>query len=137
MTVEKGEVVWEKLLTEVNEEVKPPFWGYASHPFIDGDNLIVPTGGKGSGLVAFNKKTGEEVWRSVTTRDIAYSPIVIYEPTDANGERQLIFWHGEGITSVNPDDGTEFWFTKFPEEANPSIVTIATPVLSGNKIVDR
>lgn len=134
LTTDKGKVVWQKQLTD-EYETKPPFWGYASHPYVDGEKLIVPVGGKGSGLVAFDKKTGKEIWRSVTTKDIAYSPIVIYAPENGDGERQLIFWHGEGITAVNPDDGNELWFTKFPEEANPSIVTIATPVLTGNKLL--
>jgi outer membrane protein assembly factor BamB len=129
-----GKIVWEKLLTEAYD-AKPPFWGYASHPYVDGENLIVPVGGKGSGLVAFDKKTGKEIWKSVTTNDIAYAPVVIYEPKDTKGERQLIFWHGKGITSVNPTNGEEFWFVKFPEEANASIVTIATPLIHGNKLL--
>lgn len=132
LKISDGSVIWEKSLTE-DYEAKPPLWGFASHPYVDGDNLIVPVGGEGSGLVAFNKKTGAEVWKSVTTKDVAYSPVVMYEPT--GGERQLIFWHGEGITSVNPETGEEFWFTKFPEEPNPSIVTIATPVLTGNQLL--
>ena len=129
-----GDVIWEKQLTE-DYEAKPPFWGYASHPFVDGEQLIVPVGGEGTGLVAFEKKTGKELWRSVTTNDIGYAPVVIYEPEDSNGERQLIFWHGRGITSVNPNDGKELWNVVFPQEANPSIVTIATPVLVGNKLL--
>ena len=138
LTVAKGDVVWEKLLTEEYES-KPPLWGYASHPMVDGDNLIVPVGGKGSGLVAFNKKTGEEIWRSVTTRDIGYAPVVIYEPKEesgaSTGKRQLIFWHSDGITSVDPASGEQFWHTKFPAEPTPSVVTIATPVIAGNKLL--
>lgn len=138
LTVAKGEVVWEKLLTK-EYEAKPPLWGYASHPIIDGENLIVPVGGIGSGIVAFNKKTGKEIWRSVTTTDIGYAPLVIYNPKDtdgkSSGERQMIFWHATGITAVNPADGQEFWHTKFPEEVNPSVVTIATPILIGNRLL--
>ena len=132
LTADEGDVVWEKNLTKAYD-AKPPLWGYASHPFVDGDNLIVPVGGKGSGLVAFNKKTGDEIWKSLTTKDVAYSPVVMYEP--AKGQRQLIFWHGEGITSVNPNSGQEYWTTKFPEEANPSIVSIATPVINDDKLL--
>lgn len=137
---ESGEVVWEKELTQ-EYETKPPFWGYASHPFIDGQKLIVPVGGKGNGdgpgtgLVAFDKKTGKEIWRAVTTQDVGYAPVVIYEPKSGEGNRQLIFWHSAGITSLNPEDGSEYWFVKFPEETNPSVVTIATPVLSGNHLL--
>ncbi|MFK7768280.1 MAG: PQQ-binding-like beta-propeller repeat protein, partial [Mariniblastus sp.] len=117
----------------------PPLWGYASHPMVDGENLIVPVGGEGSGLVAFNKKTGKEIWRAVTTGDIGYAPVVIYEPKNesggAAGKRQLIFWHANGITSVDPASGEQFWFTKFPAEKNPSVVTIATPVIVKNKVL--
>ncbi len=134
LTADKGRVVWEKQLTEIYD-TKPPFWGYASHPYVDGKKLIVPVGGQGTGLVAFDKQTGKEIWRSVTTKDIAYSPVVIYEPQDTRHERQLIFWHGQGITSVNPDDGAENWFVKFPDEVNPSVVSIATPVIAGNKLL--
>lgn len=134
LSAANGDVVWEKNLTE-EYETKPPLWGYASHPFIDGENLIVPVGGKGTALVAFEKTTGKEIWRAVTTNDIGYAPVVIYQPDDADGERQLIFWHGKGVTGLSPDDGAEYWNVKFPEEANQSIVTIATPVLVGNKLL--
>ena len=127
-----GEVVWSRKLTD-DYNTKPPVWGYSAHPYIDGENLLVPVGGEGSGLVAFDKATGKEVWKGVTTADVAYAPVVVYEGP-AN-ERQLLFWHGEGVTSLNPTDGSEFWFCKFPEAKNPSIVTIATPVLVDSKLL--
>lgn len=143
LKVENGDLVWQKKLTE-EYKTKPPLWGYASHPYVDGENLIVPTGGDTSGIVAFNKTTGKEIWRAITTSDIGYSPIIIHEPThdapttdasSVNTKRQLIFWHGEGISSLSPDDGTEYWSCQFPEEKNPSVVTIATPVLTSNKLL--
>jgi outer membrane protein assembly factor BamB len=127
-----GEVVWEKKIAEFYS-TKPPLWGYASHPLVDGENLIVPTGGKGSGLVAFNKMTGEEVWKSISTFDIGYAPLAVYEPEGK--DRQLIFWHGAGVTSVDPATGSEFWNVKFPEEKNSSVVTIATPRIIDNQLL--
>lgn len=126
-----GEIVWQKDIAETYS-TKPPLWGFASHPFIDGENLIVPVGGEGSGVVALDKNTGDEVWKSVSTFDIGYAPLVIYEP---NGkERQLIFWHGAGVTSLDPGSGKEYWNVKFPNEKNASVVTIAKPQLSGNQL---
>ncbi len=127
-----GEMVWEKELTKVYE-TSPPVWGYSSHPVVDGEQLLVPVGGKKSGVVAFHKTTGEEIWRTVTTLDICYAPLVIYEPVGL--ERQLIFWHADGITSLNPQSGAEYWFVKFPEKRNPSQTAIATPVLIGNQLL--
>lgn len=140
LKADSGDIVWEKELTQ-EYDTKPPFWGYASHPYVDGDQLIVPVGGKGkgegpgTGIVAFNKTTGQEIWRAVTTRDIGYAPVVIHEPSGPGGQRQLIFWHSAGVSSLNPEDGSEYWFVKFPEETNPSVVTIATPVLVGNQLL--
>lgn len=130
-----GIVVWEKELTD-QYQTKPPPWGYASHPLVEGELLIVPVGGKGSGVVAFNKLTGEEVWKAITTLDVGYAPLVVFH-NNANGEadRQLIFWHADGVTSLNPATGEEYWTVKFPEEPNPSQTTIATPRIIGNKIL--
>ena len=130
-----GKIKWKKSLTE-EYEAKPPLWGYSSHPLIDGNNLIVPVGGKGTGVVAFDKMTGKEVWRAVNTFDIAYAPLVIYSKNvDGKPERQLLFWHAEGVTSLNPKSGDEFWFVKFPEDRSPSQTSIATPKLIGNNLL--
>lgn len=129
--VADGEIVWQKKLCS-EYETKPPIWGFSSHPFIDGDKLIVPVGGEGTGVVAFNKNTGDEIWRAVTTMDVAYAPLVMYE---ADNERQLIYWHAEGVTSLDPEKGTEYWTITFPEETNASQTSIATPRIIGDKIL--
>lgn len=126
-----GKVIWKDRLTE-SFATKPPLWGFASHPLVDGPRLIVPVGGAGSAVVAFDKQTGKLLWKSSTTADVAYAPLVIYEK---DGERQLIFWHGEGISSLNPRTGDPYWTVKFPEEPNPSVVSIATPRLIGNQLL--
>jgi outer membrane protein assembly factor BamB len=39
-------------------------WGYSESPLIDGDRLICTPGGDGAAVVALNKDTGKEIWRS-------------------------------------------------------------------------
>ncbi|MCH2180898.1 MAG: PQQ-binding-like beta-propeller repeat protein, partial [Mariniblastus sp.] len=127
---QRGTVVWQKdLMAEYG--AKPPLWGFSSHPVVDGDQLIVPVGGEGTAIVSFNRKTGQEKWRALTTVDVAYAPVRIME---RDGQRQLIFWHGEGIDSLNPETGKHYWNVKFPEEKNPSITSIATPRIVGNRV---
>ncbi len=128
-----GNIVWERSLTE-DYGTRPPPWGYSSHPVVDGDRLIVPVGGDGSGVVAFDKNTGAELWQGVTTMDVAYAPLVFFEPVNGDGQRQLIFWHADGVTSLNPETGTEYWTVKFPEETNPSQTSIATPQIVDDRI---
>jgi outer membrane protein assembly factor BamB len=96
-----GSVVWQKELT-IDYNTKTPPWGYSSHPLIVDDTLFVAVGGEGSGIVAFDKTTGKELWKSVTTFDIAYAPLVMY---DREKERQLIFWHADSVDSLNPKTG--------------------------------
>ncbi len=134
LTAAEGKVVWEKSLAD-EYGTKPPPWGYASHPLIDGHQLLVPVGGEGTGVVAFDKTTGKELWRAVTTRDVAYAPLVIYEPDGEEGRRQLIFWHAEGVDSLDPESGQSFWSVKFPDEPNPSVTSIATPRFAGDLLL--
>ena len=125
-----GTVIWQKDLI-VEYGAKPPLWGFSSHPVVDGDQVIVPVGGEGTAIVSFDRDTGQENWRALTTVDVAYAPVRIME---LDGERQLIFWHGEGVDSLNPETGEHYWNIKFPEEKNPSITSIATPRIVGNQI---
>jgi outer membrane protein assembly factor BamB len=41
-----------------------PTWGYSGSVLIEGDLAIVSAGGADGSLAAFNKKTGEPVWKS-------------------------------------------------------------------------
>ena len=127
-----GNIVWQKKLMD-EYKTKPPLWGFASHPFVDGDRLFVPAGGEGSALVALDKMTGDEIWKTGTTRDVGYAPLVLFESGTA--PPQMIFWHAEGVMSVNPEDGSEYWSLKFPEEQNPSDTSIATPRLIGDRLL--
>jgi outer membrane protein assembly factor BamB len=125
----KGTVVWHTNLPK-ELKTKPPVWGYAAHPLIDGDRLITLAGGEGSAVVALHKDTGKELWRALTTQEIGYAPPMIFE---AGGKRQLIIWHPEAISSLNPENGSEYWTVKFPsgETVRPGI-TVATPRKEGD-----
>ncbi|MEZ6121059.1 MAG: PQQ-binding-like beta-propeller repeat protein [Pirellulaceae bacterium] len=112
-----GEVVWSKdLKTEYN--TKAALWGYAAHPLIDGNKLICTVGGEGTHAVAFDKKTGKELWRSLTAPEQGYSPPTII---DYAGVRQLILPRPDAISSVNPDTGEEYWSVPY-EASNGSII---------------
>ncbi len=135
LRVNDGSVIWEKRFSDVytrdGKPLKPPVWGYASHPVIDGSRLIVPVGGEGSAVVALDKMTGEELWKNGTSSDIAYAPLVFFGEGD---NRQLLFWHADGVDSFNPATGEQFWHHKFPEvQTQPGATTsIMTPQIIGD-----
>lgn len=105
LDAETGKVRWSKNLPK-EYEAPIPLWGFAGHPLVDKDSLICTVGGKGSGVVAFNKNTGQELWKALTTREIGYSPPTLLE---AGGVTQLLIFHGQGISSLNPATGEEYW----------------------------
>ena len=82
-------------------------------------------GGKGQGVVAFDKLTGEVRWKSLDTRT-GYCPPTIIE---AGGTRQLIIFHPEAISSLNPKDGSFYWDVPIKPAYDMSI---ARPMVEGN-----
>lgn len=105
LDAESGKVIWSKNLPQAYG-AQVPLWGYAGHPLVYKNLLICTAGGQGSTVVALDKKTGEEVWKSLTTPEIGYSPPTLIE---AGGVTQLLIFHGGGLSSLNPDNGQPYW----------------------------
>jgi len=125
----KGTVHWHKQLTELCK-TKPPLWGYASHPLIDGDRLICLAGGEGSAVIALDKRNGKELWRALTVKEVGYAPPTVI---DAGGKRQLIIWHTDSVNALDPASGKLYWSVPFPDPAedHPKI-TVSTPRHEGD-----
>ena len=78
--VETGEVRWQKnYVAEYGTSV--PVWGIVSAPLVDGDRLLTVVGGEPDALVvAFDKHTGDELWRAIEVEaEMGYAQPVIYE----------------------------------------------------------
>ena len=130
LDVETGEVLWEKhYIADYDSFV--PTWGVASSPIIDGDRLITVVGGEPGGLVmAFDKRTGAEVWRALdVVGEMGYGQPILIE---AGGARQLIVWHAAALVSLNPETGDLYWEEEW--EAG-SGMSVATPAHSGNYLL--
>jgi outer membrane protein assembly factor BamB len=113
-----GSVVWAKDLKK-EYHTKAPHWGFSGHPLVDGNKLFVTVGGADSVLVAFDKDSGQEVWRSISGPDPGYCPPSIIE---AGGARQLVLWTPSGIFSVDPETGKQYWSTDLKPEYGMSIM---------------
>lgn len=117
-----GSVVWSKDL-KTQYKTKAALWGYSAHPLIEGDRLICLAGGEGSHCVAFDKRSGKQLWTSLTATEQGYSPPTIIE---VFGKRQLILCRPDGVSSVNPETGEPWWTAPY-EATNGSI--IMSPIL--------
>lgn len=99
---------------------KIPTWGFSSSPLVEGGLVLVETGGAdGQAIVAFDKKSGDVVWKTHTDAVGYSSPI----PIDFGGVRQIIFLTSKTLLSVAPENGQIYWKYPWPEGIN-----IATPI---------
>ncbi|MBN2508188.1 MAG: PQQ-like beta-propeller repeat protein [Verrucomicrobia bacterium] len=128
-----GQVLWARRLLQDFGLADPPFWGYASHPLLDGDRLICLVGGTGSAVAAFDKHTGRELWRALTAVEVGYAPPVICV---VQGKRHLIVWHPDAVCGLVPETGRVLWTQPYPPTGKPRRpeVTIATPRWDGRRL---
>jgi outer membrane protein assembly factor BamB len=121
LDVNTGKPAWEKHFLK-DYQADLPVWGFAAHPLVDGDKLICLVGGsRAPGVVAFDKKTGTEVWKALRIGgDPGYNPPVIFE---VNGKRVLVIWHTHAVVGLDPESGKELW--QYPWEIQ-SALTIPT-----------
>ena len=125
LNISDGSVVWSHDLKQVYK-TKAALWGYAAHPLIDGNRLLCLAGGTGSHIVAFDKSTGQEIWKSTTAPEQGYSPPTIFHH---GGVRQLVLLRPDAVSSIDPETGREYWSIPY-EATNGSI--IMSPVMIGD-----
>jgi outer membrane protein assembly factor BamB len=127
-----GKPIWSKNFPR-DYKAPVPLWGFAAHPLLDGDKLICLVGGRDSIVVAFDRNTGQEKWRSLSferaNTELGYAPPMIYS---VGGQRQLIIWHPEAVNGLDPETGKVYWSQEFRLQAN---LAIPTPRLDGDRLL--
>ena len=67
LDVRTGRVLWQKDYVK-DFDAPVPSWGMTGAPLVDGDRLICLVGAEPDGkILALNKATGEEIWRSLSS----------------------------------------------------------------------
>lgn len=101
---------------------------FASSPLAYKDNVILPLGGSGRGLVAFKRDTGVLAWQSDPLPLAPGSPIII----DVDGQRELVMWGQQELAAFNPDNGRLLW--RHPHQSQLGL-NISTPLWQpGNRL---
>ncbi|MEA3209251.1 MAG: outer membrane protein assembly factor BamB [Chthoniobacter sp.] len=110
-----GKVIWRKNFVDdfgaiyIGEKGKAA--GASRHgangsPVIDGENVIAQVGSaNGASLVAFNKATGDVVWKSENDQTAYAAPIV----ATLSGVRQLISFTAEALIGLDASNGKLLW----------------------------
>jgi len=127
LRADDGQVVWKK---DLNAEyhVRMPIWGLATAPLIDGDRLIVQVGGTNACLVAFDRRTGQELWKALDDNASYSAPVLVQQA----GQTILVCWTGDSVAGLNPATGKVHWRYPFPPAK--MVINIATPVQSGDRL---
>lgn len=122
LNVADGEVSWSHDLVK-EFKGRPPVWGYAASPLVYQDTVVVFAGGDdGFCLVAFDLKTGQLKWHSLSDKAGYSWPV----PVRRNGRTQLVCWTPSHIRGIDAADGRPLW--NVPYEVAEG-VSIATPII--------
>lgn len=131
-----GKEVWKRNLpADFGARVDGRMWKFAESPLVDGDRVIVTPDGPAAAMVALDKKTGKEVWRSAAAAlggggkdGAAYSSIVVSE---AAGVRQYVQLIGRGVIGVDAKTGKLLW--SYTKVAN-NVANIPTVLVDGDHV---
>jgi outer membrane protein assembly factor BamB len=125
-----GKIRWSKnVTTEFGGD--SGIWAFSESPLVDGNNVVCTPGGKDAAMVAFNKKSGDVVWKCELpeAEKAAYSSIVVASSGD---NKQYVQFLGKKLIGVNAKDGKLLWTYSKTAEGSPA--NIPTPVVDGNFI---
>lgn len=83
-----------------------PQWGVSTSPLIEGGLVLLDVGGRdGHSLMAFDAATGEVRWARGDDLPGYSSPLAV----TVDGVRQVFFFTGSALVSVDPKTGREYW----------------------------
>ena len=122
-----GDIVWQ-VDTLKQYGAKNLFFGASGSPLVDGDAVFVNVGGKGASIVAFDKNTGKELWKTLDDKASYSSPIVF----ELHSQKQLVFLTAAHLVAVDPKDGKELWKFSF---ADALFESSTTPVRVGDILI--
>lgn len=106
-----------------------PNWLISESPLIDGEKLIVTPGGRGGSIVALEKTSGKEMWRSADLKDSpGYASCIV---ADVHGIRTIMNLTADAGVGVRADNGKLLW--RYAKPAN-NVANCATPVFGNNKV---
>jgi outer membrane protein assembly factor BamB len=117
-----GKLVWRNNVSDFGGE--EPSHGHSSSPLVYDDMVIVQGGGDAL-VLAFDKFSGDLIWKS--SHGLAgFSALSVF------GEKEntsLLVYHGNGLSCVEFESGQELWQVPWEFEMNAT-----TPAVQDNKV---
>ncbi len=138
LDVESGEEIWRRSLVDdydayLMKAMGSYEWRFSESPLVDGRRVVVTPGHVQALMVALDRDTGEEIWKTRGRRlgpigadGAGYSSVVISE---SHGIRQYVQMVGRGLIGVDAETGELLW--NYNRVAS-DIANIPTPLVDGN-----
>jgi len=118
-----GKLVWQKNLVQ-EYKATIPGWYAGQNPLLDGDRVILATGGDAI-AVAFDQATGKEIWRSPNPAGDVMSHASLM-PATIGGVKQYLYLTMNKVVGIAAADGALLWSIPFAAKmaACPSPLSI-------------
>ena len=117
-----GKMLWHKKVSNIGGI--EPDWGHSSSPLVYGNKVIVQTGGK-SLAAAYNKFTGEVIWKS-GKGFAGYSA-----PNVFRSDSSILLFSGEALSGINSETGEINWTLPWIVDYK---VNASIPLSEGNTV---
>jgi outer membrane protein assembly factor BamB len=115
-----GKVLWQHdLRKEYDLPMEKGDRGYGSSPCAYRNTVVLPVGGKGKGLVAWDIQTGSEAWKGGNFKPTYASVFVI----QLDGEEQFVVFSPKEVLGARPGTGEILWKHAHPTQWGANIST--------------
>jgi outer membrane protein assembly factor BamB len=121
LDLKTGKEKWRKDLVAEYKTMIPP-WYNGQNPLLEPTRIIIATGGDAI-LVALDKATGKELWRTPNPDKLLLSHVSVM-PAVLGGVKQYLYGALNGPLGVSAQDGKLLW--QFPRKFN--VVVAPSPI---------
>ena len=127
-----GQVIWTQDLLELAGTNQSDFeqqvsWGRSASPLVVDDLVVIPLGGSGATkqtLIAFDRTSGQERWRSGADQISYASPTLV----ELSGQPQILLVSEKQIAGYDVASGAQLWTSPWPGSSTGS-ATASQPVV--------
>ncbi|MEZ5327363.1 MAG: PQQ-binding-like beta-propeller repeat protein [Verrucomicrobiales bacterium] len=116
-----GNLLWSRQVLVENSTANP-MYGKSGSPLIVGDQVIVTGGESGPLLIAYDKMTGEPLWKNGTDAAGFSTPVL----ATLSGVKVIVSVNAKSVTGHDPKSGEERWRWPWPgtmpKPAQPQVI---------------
>jgi outer membrane protein assembly factor BamB len=123
-----GKLIWSRDLVK-DLGAQRPGWDLAGSPIIDGNRLVLATGGRDAAVVALDKATGATAMQGGGNTVAGYATPVV---ATIKGVKQYITFAAKAVMGVSASDGRALW--NVPWETSYD-VNAPTPIVIGDSVL--